>query len=106
MKLISRVLILVGLCLLSACIGKAEREAVGVHCLLSCDEGFVRHLTPDARRLRLMRPSSYWENLGIRPGTSPVLTPSPSSPLATMDWWRVRPRVGNNISRSSPSGWP
>lgn len=73
----------------SDCAILAEAELVGVSYLLSCDDAFVSRLRGKANRVRLMKPSEYWNSLAIPPRAQPVLTPKASNPMTDMNWWRL-----------------
>jgi predicted nucleic acid-binding protein len=66
----------------------AEAEASGVATLVTRDDDLIANLGPHTK-LVLQYPSAFWASLGIPPGSTPHLEPSPSNPLAHVSWWRL-----------------
>jgi hypothetical protein len=66
----------------------AEAELMGLQVLLTCDSDMTKHLRP-LTSLLIMKPSDYWNSLGIQPGVQPAIVPAPSNPLSTLNWWRI-----------------
>lgn len=66
----------------------AEAEFMGLQALLTCDSALITHLSPRTN-VHIIRPSDYWNSLGIRPGNQPIVAPAPSNPLSALNWWRI-----------------
>jgi hypothetical protein len=66
----------------------AEAETSGVPSLLTRDEALIANLQPHSKLL-LQYPSQFWASLRISPGSTPVLEPHPTNPLAHAVWWRL-----------------
>jgi hypothetical protein len=66
----------------------AEAEAIGLSVLLTCDQDLIGRLGPRSR-VSMLRPSQFWDSLGIRRGAQPLLRPRAEHPLATKTWWRL-----------------
>jgi hypothetical protein len=67
----------------------AEAEAARMNLLLSCDQKFIKRLGTRARGVEIMKPTEYFNNLDIAPGTKPIWRPGPSNPLSKKTWWKI-----------------
>ena len=65
----------------------AETEFAHLDTLLSCDNRMLGAFL-GLSKVRVRRPSDFWESLGIPPGSGPVKTPAPGHPLYGKSWWR------------------
>lgn len=65
----------------------AEAEARGCSFLLTCDDRLTARLGA-AAGLEIVKPTAYWERLGIAKGAPPKMVPAPSNPLGSVTWWR------------------
>ncbi len=71
----------------SDCRVVAESEARGCAILLTCDDALATRLASRAK-LQILRPTAFWLQLDVSPGTPIKRTPSRSNPLSGVDWWR------------------
>jgi predicted nucleic acid-binding protein len=72
----------------SDCMILAEAEELGLDFVLTYDHDFWRRLSSVSETTKLMKPSTYWANLGIIKGAKPVTMPHHTNPLSEQSWWR------------------
>lgn len=65
----------------------AECEDAGIRVVLTYDRPFIGHLR-SRTVVKVLRPTEYWESLGIPKGSGPQTSPHDTNPLASLDWWR------------------
>ncbi|WP_036308978.1 type II toxin-antitoxin system VapC family toxin, partial [Methyloglobulus morosus] len=70
------------------CLILAEAEELELDFVLTYDRTFLRRLSDVSGTTKLMKPSSYWANLGIPKGSEPVTVPHHTNPLSEQIWWR------------------
>jgi hypothetical protein len=70
------------------CRAVAEAEAGGMDAFLTYDHQLLKALAGRTEKISLKRPSEYWNDLAIPPGTPPTLSPHTTNPLAKASWWR------------------
>jgi predicted nucleic acid-binding protein len=66
----------------------AEAELAGLETLVTNDKDLIHNLSGQSR-IRLMKPSDYFETLGIAAGSDPVWEPERSNPLFKTDRWNL-----------------
>jgi hypothetical protein len=66
----------------------AEAEELRLDFLLTYDHDFWKRLCANSPTTKLVKPSSYWESLGIGKGAAPDKVPHPTNPLSQQSWWR------------------
>jgi predicted nucleic acid-binding protein len=67
----------------------AEAEAAGMDILLSFDKRFINKLVKKTEKVKIMKPTDFWDLLNIQLGTKPKLCPSRSNPLSQKTWWQI-----------------
>lgn len=70
------------------CLILAEAEELRVDVLLTYDEDYWKHLSSYSDITALMKPTEYWNKLGINKGEKPVAIPHPTNPLSKESWWK------------------
>jgi hypothetical protein len=65
-----------------------ETEFAGLDVLLSCDHQ-LRRLQPYTRA-RILKPTEFWQSLGITEEPDSVIMPAPGNPLRDKSWWRKK----------------
>jgi predicted nucleic acid-binding protein len=73
---------------LKDCYILAEAEEMHLDALLTNDNDFLKHLGPVSKSTMLVRPSQFWDSLGVPKGTAPTWLPSNGNPLLQKTWWR------------------
>ena len=71
----------------SDCLILAEAEELKLDFVLTYDNDFWRRLSSVSGTTKLMKPSAYWEILGISKGAKPVTVPDHKNPLSKQSWW-------------------
>jgi hypothetical protein len=64
----------------------AEAEAGGMTHFVTNDEAFIKHLAPPSK-VRLLRPSHYWDSREIPRGIKPTTSPAKGHPLYGKSYW-------------------
>ena len=67
----------------------AEACLTRMKVLLSCDSDFISRLGTLLETPRIVRPSEFWTENNIAPGTRPRSVPAKSNPLFQKSWWKV-----------------
>jgi predicted nucleic acid-binding protein len=73
----------------SDCMILAEAEAANMDYLLTYDKTFINKLAANAERVKIIKPSDYFDGLRIKPGSPPVKSPKPPNTLSQKKWWRI-----------------
>jgi predicted nucleic acid-binding protein len=66
----------------------AEAEDIRLATLLTFDDDFLARLATQGGRVKLVRPTQFWQSLGIPRGALPVKLPAHGNPLTHQRWWR------------------
>lgn len=66
----------------------AEAEIGGYDLLLTYDQDFYKRLYHKTHIIKMMKPSDFWDSLGIPQNSRPVIAPHPTNPLSKETWWR------------------
>ena len=66
----------------------AEAEELQLDFVLTYDHAFLKQLSTASSTTKLMKPSKYWNSLGIAKGTKPVTVPHHTNPLSQQSWWQ------------------
>ena len=70
------------------CLILAEAEELEIDFVLTYDNKFWKRLRHASSTTKLMKPSEYWDYLGIKKGSKPVTVPHNTNPLSNQSWWR------------------
>lgn len=66
----------------------AEAEDLQLDILLTYDRRLLKRLGLLCKKMRIMRPRSFWSSLDIPYGADLVNMPHVTNPLRTQTWWR------------------
>lgn len=69
------------------CTVLAEAEAGVVNVLLTYDYRFLKKLSGRSPRVRVMKPSIFWNDLSVPRGAKPDKIPHRTNPIAAYNWW-------------------
>jgi len=66
----------------------AESEIGGCNLILTYDQDFYKKLHDKTHSIRMMKPSDFWDSLGIPQNSKPVIEPHSTNPLSKETWWK------------------
>ena len=66
----------------------AEAEELGLDAVITYDNNFWKRLHNASATTRLIKPTVYWESLGVPHGAQPKTAPHHTNPLSKEEWWR------------------
>jgi predicted nucleic acid-binding protein len=66
----------------------AEAEELGLDVVLTYDHDFWKRLRDSSPTTRLLKPSEYWDDLGVPAGAVPQTVPHHTNPFSAQSWWR------------------
>lgn len=67
----------------------AECELGGLDILLTLDTEILTRLKTQTKKISIMKPNKFWEQLNIPLGTKPFSVPLSGHPLENATWWRI-----------------
>ena len=70
------------------CLILAEAKDLGLDVLLSYDSDILKRLASVEKEVVLIRPSDYWNSLGVPRGADLQTVPHNTNPLSQKTWWR------------------